>query len=120
MIKDSGNRTEFTTGAVRDIQTGKGDMVSMPAAALMRLSKHYEAGAAKYGRFNYQKGIPISSFINSGVRHLLCYLDGQSDEDHLSAAAFNILGAMQMEERNQEMQDLPMREVKQSAESLNV
>ena len=24
MIKDSGNRTAFTTGAVRDIQVGKG------------------------------------------------------------------------------------------------
>lgn len=108
MIKDSGERTEFESGAVRDMKEGKGDMVSLPWKALLRLSKHYEAGAKKYGRFNYQKGIPISSFIDSAVRHLAKYQCGMDDEDHLSAAAFNILGAMQMEE-NGIMQDLPNR-----------
>ena len=41
MIKDSGERTEFNTGAVRDMQGGKGDMLSLPMAALLRLSIHY-------------------------------------------------------------------------------
>ena len=109
MIKDSGNRTEFETGAVRDMHSGKGDMVSLPASAILRLSQHYERGALKYGRFNYQKGIPVSSFIDSGLRHLFKYLDGWDDEDHLSAAAFNILGAMEMESRHPELIDLPTR-----------
>ena len=109
MIKDSGNRTEFETGAVRDMHSGKGDMASLPASAILRLSKHYEKGAIKYGRFNYQKGIPVSSFIDSGLRHLFKYLDGWDDEDHLSAAAFNILGAMEMESRHPELIDLPTR-----------
>lgn len=39
-IKDSGERTEFGTGAVRDMHEGKGDMVSLPNAAILRLSKH--------------------------------------------------------------------------------
>ena len=30
MIKDSGNRTEFATGAVRDIQVGKGRCDLLP------------------------------------------------------------------------------------------
>ena len=30
MIKDSGNRTEYETGAVRDIQEGKGRCDLMP------------------------------------------------------------------------------------------
>ena len=109
MIKDSGERTEFDTGAQRDMASGKGDFVSMPAKALMRTSKHYEAGAAKYGRFNYQKGIPVSSFIDSAIRHLFKYLAGMKDEDHLAAAAFNVLGAMEMEESKPEMQDIPSR-----------
>ena len=112
MIKDSGNRTEFETGAVRDMHAGKGDMVSLPASAILRLSQHYERGALKYGRFNYQKGIPVSSFIDSGLRHLFKYLDGWDDEDHLSAAAFNILGAMEMESRHPELIDLPTRSEK--------
>lgn len=109
MIKDSGDRTLFKTGAVRDMNKGKGDMVSLPAAAILRVSKHYEAGAQKYGRFNYKKGIPVSSFLDSALRHIFKYLDGWDDEDHLSAAAFNILGAIEMEEKHSDLIDLPVR-----------
>ena len=108
-LKDSGERRQFDTGAVRDMADGKGDMFSLPAAAILRLSKHYERGAKKYSRLNYQKGIPISSFMDSALRHIFKYLDGWDDEDHLSAAAFNILGAIQMEERNPQMQDVEAR-----------
>ncbi len=109
-IKDSGERREFDTGAVRDMASGKGLMVVMPAAALLRLSKHYEHGAQKYGKFNWQKGIPVDSFIDSALRHIMKYLDGWDDEDHLAAAAFNILGAMEMEAHKPEMQNIPARE----------
>ena len=109
-IKDSGERREFETGAVRDMAEGKGLMVVMPAAALLRLSLHYEHGAKKYGKFNWQKGIPVSSFMDSALRHIMKYLDGWDDEDHLAAAAFNILGAMEMEAHKPAMQDIPARE----------
>lgn len=112
MIKDSGERTKFETGAVRDMHEGKGDMASLPFAALLRLSKHYEAGAKKYGRWNYTKGILVSSFMDSALRHIVKYMDGQDDEDHLAAAAFNILGAMEMEEKHPELIDVPAREGK--------
>lgn len=112
MIKDSGERTEFETGAVRDMAEGNGDMASLPFSALLRLSKHYEAGAKKYGRWNYTKGILVSSFMDSALRHILKYMDGQDDEDHLAAAAFNILGAMEMEEKHPELIDVPTREGK--------
>lgn len=108
-IKDSGERREFGTGAVRDMADGKGDMVSVPWESILRLSKHYENGAKKYNRFNYRKGIPVSSFIDSACRHLAKYQCGWDDEDHLAAAAFNILGAMLMENHVPEMMDLPAR-----------
>lgn len=114
LIKDSGERTEFSSGAVRDLHSGKGDMLSVPWAAMLRVSKHYENGAAKYGRYNYLKGIPVSSFIDSALRHLAKYVAGWDDEDHLAAAAFNVLGAIQMEEHNPDMCDLPWREGKRS------
>lgn len=119
VIKDSGERTEFETGAVRDMSTGKGDMISMPAEALLRLSRHYENGALKYGRFNYLKGIPVSSFIDSALRHILKYRAGYDDEDHLAAAAFNVLGAMEMELNHKEMIDLPWREGKETFDYRN-
>ena len=111
-IKDSGERRAFSTGAVRDMAEGKGDMVSVPWEAMLRLSKHYEAGAQKYARFNFRQGIPVSSFIDSACRHLAKYQCGCDDEDHLAAAAFNVLGAMLMENTKPEMQDLPLREGK--------
>ena len=111
-VKDSGTRREFSTGMVRDMAEGKGDMVGMPWESLLRLSRHYEAGAKKYNRFNYRLGCPVSAFIDSASRHLAKYQCGCDDEDHLSAAAFNILGAMLMENTLPEMQDLPARQGK--------
>lgn len=118
-LKDSGERREFSTGAVRDMAKGKGDMVSIPWESILRLSKHYEAGAEKYERFNFRKGIPVSSFLDSAMRHLAKYQCGMDDEDHLSAAAFNILGAMLMENTNPEMQDLPLRKGKNCFDYFN-
>ena len=43
-IKDSGKRTEFASGAVRDMQTGKGRMDLLPWEALMEVSGN---GSAK-------------------------------------------------------------------------
>lgn len=111
-LADSGDRTQFETGAVRDMHGDKGDMVSIPWEAILRLSKHYEAGAKKYERFNYRKGINLSSYIDSACRHLAKYQCGCDDEDHLSAAAFNVLGAMLVEEIQPELIDLPLRKDK--------
>lgn len=108
-LKDSGDRRIFDSGAVRDMETGKGRCDLLPACALLRLSKHYEAGARKYEERNWEKGIPISVMLDSGLRHLLKYLDGQTDEDHLVAACWNIIGAMWMEEKHPELQDIPSR-----------
>lgn len=108
-ILDSGERTVFPTGSVRDMHDGKGDMVSIPWESILRLSRHYENGAKKYERFNYRKGINLSSYIDSACRHLAKYQCGCDEEDHLAAAAFNILGAMLVEELQPELIDLPLR-----------
>ena len=119
MIKDSGERREFESGAVRDMSEGKGDMVSLPPNAILRLSKHYEAGAKKYGRWNYTKGIPVSSFLDSAFRHLFKYLAGWDDEDHAAAAAFNVLGILEMEAEHKDLIDLPSREGKNTFDYAN-
>lgn len=108
-IKDSGTRRSFETGAVRDIEQGKGRMDLLPACALIRLSQHFENGANKYDERNWEKGIPIHSFIDSGLRHIMNYLDGKADEDHLCAAAWNLICAMWTEEKRPDLQDIPSR-----------
>lgn len=148
-IKDSGNRTEFATGAVRDIQYGKGRFDLMPLKAMGKLlwlhersneksaftasdlvmdiyqfeqlgnfnylmmavnsyakmtnkdifalmldvAKHFENGALKYGEHNWQKGIPISRYIDSALRHLMKDLAGETDEDHAAAFVWNCMCA---------------------------
>lgn len=109
MIKDSGNRREFKSGAVRDIQDGKGRMDLLPACAIIRLSKHFENGAKKYEERNWEKGIPTHSFIDSAIRHLMKYLDGATDEDHLCAAAWNCMCCMWTEEKRPDLIDIPSR-----------
>ena len=52
MIKDSGDRTEFETGAKRDMHAGKGRMDLLPRYGIMEVSKHCEEGALKYGEHN--------------------------------------------------------------------
>lgn len=109
-IKDSGDRTQFTTGAVRDMHTGKGRMDLLPWAAIMEVSKHCENGALKYGEHNVDKGIPTSSLCDSAARHLAKHIDGWTDEPHLLAAAWNLLWAIQMEIKHPELVDVPWRE----------
>ena len=107
MIKDSGERTQFPTGAVRDMHEGKGRMDLLPWAAIMEVSKHAENGSKKYGEHNVTKGIPTSSLCDCGLRHIAKYLDGWKDEPHLLAAAWNLLWAIQMELKHPEMVDTP-------------
>lgn len=109
MIKDSGDRRKFSTGAVRDMQAGKGRMDLLPWAAIMEVSKHCEAGALKYGEHNVDRGIPTHSLCDSSARHLAKYLDGWDDEPHLLAAAWNLLWAIQMELKHPECVDTPWK-----------
>lgn len=106
-IKDSGNRREFETGAVRDMQEGKGRMDLLPWAAIIEISKHCEAGAKKYGEHNVDKGMPTSSLCDSAARHLAKYLTGQKDEPHLVAAAWNLLWAIEMTIKKPELVNTP-------------
>lgn len=109
VIKDSGERREFETGAVRDMASGKGRMDLLPWAAIIEVAKHCENGAIKYGEHNVDKGLPTSSFCDSAARHLAKYLDGWTDEPHLLAAAWNLLWAVQMTVKKPEMVDTPWR-----------
>jgi len=105
MIKDSGDRTKFETGAVRDMHSGKGRMDLLPWHAIMEVSKHCEAGAVKYGEHNVDKGIPVHSLLDSGIRHAAKFITRQEDEPHLVAACWNLLWALEMMLTKPDMDD---------------
>lgn len=89
MIPDSGKRSEFNTGAVRDASYGKGIPSAIPSRALMRLAKRFEDGAAKYERDNWKQGIPMSRYVDSLYRHLWAFMEADHTEDHLGAIIWN-------------------------------
>lgn len=99
----------FGNGAVREDKTGKGRFDLIPWCAVMRIAHHMEESLKVYSPRNWEKGLPMHSMIDSAFRHLAKYVDGQSDEDHLCAAATNLLMAMWMEEKMPTMQDIPTR-----------
>lgn len=88
-LPDTGSRSEFDTGAVRDASLGKGIPSAIPVRALMKLAKRFEDGAAKYERDNWKKGIPLSRYVDSLYRHLWAFLEGDDTEDHLGAIIWN-------------------------------
>ena len=94
-VMDSGERQNFETGAVRDTSSGKGRYDLLPVNAIRRVARHYENGARKYEDRNWEKGIPITRYIDSALRHLFSALDRRVEEDHLAAAAWNVLCAIE-------------------------
>lgn len=145
-ILDSGNRTEFESGAVRDVQQGKGRFDLMPLdimadifaieladeaeessiadvlhaisnfrrtgcgrwlcfaivdysqavkvdlpTLMLDVARHFENGALKYGEHNWEKGIPVSRYVDSAVRHLMKDCACETDEDHEAAFVWNLM-----------------------------
>lgn len=154
ILSDTGDRTDFGTGALRDMPEDKGrcdllplDIVAMLTdvdefreirmfqetadteylvsavkdfckrenvsivQAILEVSHHYEDGAKKYGPRNWEKGLPVWNFIDSGVRHLLKYIDGMSDEPHDRAFIWNMMGAIWTTINKPELCDYPLKPV---------
>lgn len=136
-LQDSGSRTVFESGAVREMETGKGRTDLLPWGTigailkdpfmnhlevlsrepekivvaqnalyhwaclgyngdfyemLLEVAKQYEDGAAKYSPRNWQKGLPLWSFVDSLGRHYLKWRAHQTDEPHDRAITWNLLG----------------------------
>ena len=149
-LKDSGGRREFSSGAVRDIDSNKGRCDLLPLGvlaevsgdkvysyihnyiytgnktslvealkhfttarygdlntAMLEVAKHYSDGAEKYTERNWEKGIPLHAYIDSGVRHYLKWSRGDDDEPHDRAFVWNMLGALWTHDYMPEFCDLP-------------
>lgn len=113
-IKDTGSHRKFESGAQRDAKDGKGRFDLLPMIALYQLAVHYQKGANKYSDRNWEKGMPLSEFVDSGLRHLAEWMLGIEDgEDHLIAAVWNFIGLQEMDSRiklgilPKELDDIP-------------
>ena len=88
-LKDSGTREVFPTGAIREPNLGRGRYDLISPIALKALAIHYERGGKKYADRNWEMGLPLSRHLNSAIRHLQNFLEGDREEDNLSACVFN-------------------------------
>lgn len=98
-LKDSGTRTQFNTGAVRDGDTKKGRFDLLPYWPLKRFAQHMGKGAEKYEARNWEKGIPLSRYLNSAENHLQKLKAGFDDEPHADAVLWNIACYIETVER---------------------
>lgn len=100
-LKDSGERREFGTGAVRDRGEGKQfrryDLLPVHATHLLAL--HFGKGAAKYAARNWEKGIPLTEFYNSAESHRMKLIAGYDDEPHAEAWLWNVICFIETRER---------------------
>ena len=108
-IDEVDTQRHFETGAVRDSNEGKGRYDLLPWGAIHALAQHCERGALHYGERNVDKGIPPHSLIDSGLRPLSSYIQGDAEPHHLTAALWNIAWAVEQELKRSGLIDLPER-----------
>lgn len=108
-MHDTGERITYgENSAQREPAIGKGRPDLITPFGLTRLSKWYELGANKYGDFNWCKGMPYSRYTAAMFRHLIAWMKGNNDEDHLSAIAWNALAIIHHQELGEiQWDDMP-------------
>lgn len=97
-----GGLFKASTGAVREMPTGKGRFDLIPPYPIKRLAQHYENGALKYADRNWEKGLPLGRYLDSALRHINDFKMGDRNEDHLAAALWNLCGYIHTEREIEE------------------
>lgn len=99
VTKDSGERQQWESGMMRDVQTGKPRFALVLAAAqpyedqmLTRYARLLARGAEKYDDRNWEQGDgekELEYAKESLLRHTMQLITGETDEDHAAAVWFN-------------------------------
>ena len=82
---------------------------SCKADLALEMAIHMEEGLNKYPERNWENGISIHSFVDSGVRHYLKVLRGDNDENHLRACVWTFACCMWTMYYKPRMNDLPKK-----------
>lgn len=101
------DKITMKTGATRSvINPVRYDLIS--PIGLRRLAETYAEGAAIHGDRNWEKGLPIDDCINRAIRHIYEHLAGDTKEDHLSHATWNLIASMHFQEKQKEKEVVPV------------
>ena len=102
VTKDSGEREQYASGMVRDVETGKPrydlllpEGIPFNEQLLTRFAALLARGAEKYTERNWERASgqeEMDRFKASAIRHLMQWASGETDEDHAAAVMFNLMG----------------------------
>ena len=110
-LKDGGTRIQYDSGCVRENDTGRGAYELIGLEGLKRISRIYELGAKKYSERNWEKGGLWSRNLRSALRHMVQWMEGDSGEDHLAMACWNLFAIMEYEKTYKAGNDIPNRQI---------
>lgn len=82
------------------------DLITNNEVGFRRLAETFGEGAVKYGDHNWKKGLTESNLINHALAHLSLHVKGDTSEDHLSHACWNLYTLMWMQEKRPELMDI--------------
>ena len=108
---------KYPSGAKRSTEADRYRFDLIPQHGLRRIAETCRHGAEKYGDRNWEAGFPATVMLNHALNHLNLYLAGDSTEDHLAHAAWNLMALMDFETIKPEMIDIPVRQPSNSQES---
>ncbi len=98
-LKVTGAPRVHATGAQRDANGTKGRFDLIPPRAMREVAIHYQHGAEVRGERNWERGMPLSWFLDSALRHVYAILEGRTDERHDRAAAWNLMSFIETRAR---------------------
>lgn len=109
MIMPQKGMKKFKSGAVRGREDSIARFDLITPVGLRRLAETYGEGAIKYSDENWLKGIDCKNLMNHAMTHINKYLAGDTSEDHLAHASWNLFAIMHNEERIPKMQNITTR-----------
>ena len=109
---------QFETGAIRSGGCATQKEGTFPARfdlvtpiGLRRVAEAYGEGASKYPLGNWTKGIPESSLVQHAQAHIAAYMMGDTSEDHIGHAIWNLMTLAHNQEQRPDLMDLePVRQ----------
>lgn len=96
------SREETTKILLREDKTDKPDFtyVAEMYPVFARIMKRLQEGAIKYDRLNWRHCEDPQTYKESALRHVLQYMNGQDDEDHIVAGIINLMILADLEEHD--------------------
>lgn len=109
MKEKQGDTVMFSSGAIRssDAEETRYDLIS--PIGLEAVARTCAEGAAKYGDWNWERGMPVHDLLNHALRHIYQYLAGDRSEDHLPHAAWGLLAAIHSQQLWPKLNDGTLR-----------